>query len=186
MDWAKKHAVIGWRGHVPLPFNLYDAEGSDTDMETANKVLQDSAAQANFATDQVPKRRDPRQKEHYYKVSLKLRAILPIEWFPRIARILVEQMQSTAGEDGKQDETMESHVATIESEKWTPGAQNTVREKIREEVVMKEVIELAAWLNLQSEYFSLTEMTNESIKSLRESLLRREGPGGEFLRNKGT
>ena len=48
---------------------------------------------------------------------------------------------------------------------------------------MKEVILLAAYLNRQSEYFSLTLMTNESLKSLRTFLFTKECPGGEFLRN---
>ena len=92
-------------------------------------------------------------------------------------------MRTIAGEGCKLDETMETHVATMESGKWTPHAQSTLIEKIREDVVMKEVVELAAWLNLQSELFSQTVMTKESLKSMRESLFRREGPGWEFLRN---
>ena len=48
---------------------------------------------------------------------------------------------------------------------------------------MQEVAVLAAWLNLQSELFSQNVITKESLKSIRESLFRREGGGGEFLRN---
>ena len=45
-EWLFRNAEIGWKGYVPLPFNLSDAEGSDTDIETTKELLQDSAALA--------------------------------------------------------------------------------------------------------------------------------------------
>ena len=110
VDWATRHALEGWRGYVPLPFCVFDAEGSDTDQETTRQILHDTTTTANSTTKQAPKRRGKRYKGHYYRVHLQLRSILPIEWFPAIARIIVEQMRANANEGTKVDTKMETYA----------------------------------------------------------------------------
>ena len=103
-------------------------------------------------------------------MHLQLRSILPIEWFPAIARIIVEQMRANANEGTKVETKMETYAAAKDEENLTPGARHSLQEKIREEAVMKDVILLAAHLNRQSENFSSTQMTNENMRSLRTYL----------------
>ena len=116
-------------------------------------------------------------------MSKKLRAIVPMEWFPQITEILTEQIQIIANAGGDPDDEMEQYVATLESKLWSPHAKDTLYRKVRTDVVMREVAVLAAHLNLQSELFSKTVITAQSLRSMRKSFFRRRGGGGEFLRN---
>ena len=104
--------------------------------------------------------------------------MIPIEWFPTIARIIVEQMRVNTTDATK----MDAFAAAKDDETWIPGSHQSLHEQIKEEDLMLEVVLMAAHFNKQSENFSSTPMTKESMRSMRATLFTKEGPGGNFLR----
>ena len=175
-EWAARNFKDGWRGHVPLPFCVGDAVCYDTDDETKFQVLQDATTTTNQKG--RGKKHTNKGKGHYYRIHQQLRSMVPIEWFPIIARIMVEQMRANTTDATKTD----SFTAANDDEGWTPGSRQAIQDQIKEEDLMLEVVLMAAHFNKQNENFSPMPMTKESIKSLRAALFTKDGPGGNFLR----
>ena len=42
LEWRHRHEMIGWRGHVPLPFQVSDSICQDTDDDTKYQCLKDA------------------------------------------------------------------------------------------------------------------------------------------------
>ena len=42
LEWRYRHEMIGWRGHVPLPFQVSDSICQDTDDDTKYQCINDA------------------------------------------------------------------------------------------------------------------------------------------------
>ena len=105
--------------------------------------------------------------------------MIPIEWFPIIARIILEQMKANINDATK----TESFTTTNDDEPWTPGSCQSVEDHIKEGALTREVVLMAAYVNNQNENFSKIPFTKESIKSMRTMLFSKDGQGGKYLKN---
>ena len=104
--------------------------------------------------------------------------MIPIEWFPIIARIILEQMKTNTNAGAKTDSFM-----TTNDEPWTPGSCQSVEDHIKEGALIREVVVMAAYINNQNENFSKIPFTKESIKSMRTMLFSKDGQGVNYLKN---
>ena len=91
----------GWRGNVPLPFQLSDSVHQDTDDETVQQCLNDAKGETQKGKGDG-KSKIGAESGHYYRVQQILRSLIPIEWFPTIANVISEQLkQNNVGGDKK-------------------------------------------------------------------------------------
>ena len=89
--------------------------------------------------------------------------MLPVEWFPTITQIIIEQLkQSNIMED-------KTHSFITGSESWSPYSLQKVEDHIqdprKESEILSKVAIMAAFLNDQGKEFGNRPITQESIKS---------------------
>ena len=167
--------MIGWRGHVPLPFQVSDSICQDTDDDTKYQCLKDAQSGKLKGSG---KGNNTKGSDHYYRVQQLLRSLIPMEWFPTIAQIISEQLKLNNTDGAKTDSFM-----TNSEDHWTPGSLQRVDDHIKEIEIIREVALMAAYINNQVEDFSKSPLTKESVKSMRTMLFSKNGPGGSYLKN---
>jgi len=103
-----------------------------------------------------------------------------VEWFPLMIRIILEQLKETNIIEDK------THSFAIGNEPWSPDSLQRVEDHIqdprKENEILLEVAIMVAFLNDQGKEFGNRPITQESIKSQRQSLLTRHGKGGVYLK----
>ena len=101
--------------------------------------------------------------ETYHRVQNLLGSMLPVEWFPTITQIILEQLKQA---NIREDKT---HSFSTGNESWSPFSlqkvEDHIQDPLKESAILREVAIMAAFLHKQGEDFGNRPFTHESIKS---------------------
>ena len=149
-----------------MPFHVFDSMCQDTDDDTKYQCLKDAKSGTQKGDG---KGSSNKGKGHYYIVQQLLRSLIPIKWFPIIAHIISQQLKTNTTAGATTDLCM-----TTNDDPWTPGSLQSVDDHIKESALTREVALMAAYINKQNENFSKSQVTKESVKSMRMILFSKD------------